>query len=297
MRSFTAALVQMCARVNAPDANLGRAVDLVDEAVAAGASLVVLPEAYAVMGDASVRNAWAADPAAPAACPALAPLLPRTEDGTVIVAGGTPERSPDGRCFNTAFVLGHGRVLARYRKIHCFDADVAGVPKHESTYTAPGHTPVVVNTTLARLGLTICYDLRFSELYRTLAVAGAELLLVPSAFTLRTGMAHWEPLLVARAIESQAFVLAAAQHGVHDATGARESYGHSMIVDPWGTIVARAPPGDGIVVAHLDGSARQRATTMLPCHRHHRLPPDATAEVVETDGGRSPGDHGRQEMP
>lgn len=280
MRSFTAALVQICARANEPEDNLARVLALVDRAVAADAALIVLPEGYAAFGDA-VRTSWAADPDDPDACPALGPLLDRARDGRVVIAGGVPERAPDGRTFNTAFVLADGRVQARYRKVHLFDTDVPGVPRHESTYTAPGDRPVVVDTPLGRIGLSICYDLRFPELYQALAEAGAEMIVVPAAFTLRTGLAHWEPLLRARAIESQAFVLAAAQHGRHDDEGARESYGHSMIVDPWGVVVAQVGNGDDVVLARLDADARTRAQRVLPSLRHRRLPADVVAEVVE----------------
>lgn len=260
-----------------------RALALVDAAVERRAQLIVLPEAYAVLGDDDVRRTWAADPDHPEACPALAPLLERTESGDRwIVAGGVAEHAPDGRCFNTAFVIGHGRIIARYRKMHCFDAAVAGVVRPESAYTAPGEHPTIVRTELGVLGLSVCYDLRFAELYRALTDAGAELLLVPSAFTLRTGQAHWQPLLRARAIENQAFVLAAAQHGKHDDAGARESYGHSMIIDPWGTVVAAAGPGEAVVTATLDGDAGARAEAAIPCKKHRRLTPNTRAQIVET---------------
>jgi len=283
MRSFTAALVQICARANQPEDNLARVLPLVDEAVARDAALIVLPEGYAAFGDA-VRTSWAADPDDPDACPALTPLLDRATNGRVVIAGGVPERAPDGRTYNTAFVLAEGRVQARYRKVHLFDSDVPGVPRHESTYTAPGDRVVVVDTPLGRIGLSICYDLRFGELYRALADAGAEVIVVPAAFTLRTGLAHWEPLLRARAIESQAFVLAAAQHGRHDAQGQRESYGHSMIIDPWGVVVAQVGTGDDLVVARLDANARTRALEVLPSLTHRRLPADAAAELVHAGG-------------
>lgn len=240
-----------------------------DVAASRGATLVVLPENYAGIASAAVRRAWAFDPGAPHASTAVAPLVAASaRHRTWIVAGGTPELAEDGRMFNTALVIAAGRVVARYRKLHLFDADVPGQPPlRESADVAPGDGTTLVRTPWAQLGLSICYDLRFAALYRELARAGAELLVVPAAFTHPTGEAHWEVLVRARAIETQCFVLAAAQHGAHGA--GRRSWGHSMIVDPWGRVLAEASEGDTCIVADLDPAALLEARRRVPCGEHH----------------------------
>ena len=179
------------------------------------------------------------------------PELPATSDG-----------ASAGTIFNTLVVLRRGRIVATYRKIHRFDATLPdGSTLLESASVAAGEHPTVLATPDVCLGLSICYDLRFPELYRALAAAGAEVLLVPAAFTLLTGIDHWEPLLRARAIENQAFVLAPAQHGVHG--HGRHSFGHSLIIDPWGAVIAQASRGDGIAMAHLRGDLLARVRTAL----------------------------------
>src|SRR5262249_14735294 len=163
-----------------------------------------------------------------------------------------------------------GDLLARYRKIHLFDVDLPGrVTVRESDARAPGLETVVVPTELGVLGLSICYDLRFPELYRRLVRAGAEILLVPSAFTFTTGSAHWDVLCRARAIENQCYLLAADQTGMSPHGFA--DYGSSMIVDPWGTVVARAGEGEGVVLAEIDRSSLERVRRELPCLSHARL--------------------------
>jgi predicted amidohydrolase len=179
--------------------------------------------------------------------------------------------APGGRVYNTSVLLGpDGRQLAVYRKIHLFDAEVGdGATYRESDTVAPGASPVTAETPLGTVGLTICYDLRFPELYRALARAGATLLTVPAAFTLMTGKDHWEVLLRARAIENQAYVLAPAQGGRH--TDQRVTYGHAMVVDPWGLVVARASDGEGLALAELDTELLARVRKNLPALRHRRL--------------------------
>jgi predicted amidohydrolase len=188
------------------------------------------------------------------------------------VAGSILERTAgDGRSFNTSCVLApDGRVAARYRKLHLFDVDLPGrVSVRESDTRTPGEDVVVAPTELGTLGLSICYDLRFPELYRRLVQAGAELLILPSAFTFVTGAAHWETLCRARAIENQCWLLAANQTGMSPHGFA--DYGHSMIVDPWGTVVARAGDGEGVVLAEIDRALQARVRRELPCLDHVRL--------------------------
>jgi predicted amidohydrolase len=189
-----------------------------------------------------------------------------------IVAGGMPERSSDvERPFNTcAVVAPDGRVAARYRKVHLFDVDLAdGSRYRESASTSAGGEPVVADVAGVKTGLSVCYDVRFPELYRALSSRGAELLVVPAAFTLLTGKDHWLVLLRARAIEAQAYVVAAAQWGKHPR--GRQTFGKSAIVDPWGEIVAQASEGEGVVTAVLDPAYLARVRDNLPSLRHRRL--------------------------
>jgi len=194
-----------------------------------------------------------------------------TRHGVWIVGGGTPEQVPGDprRTYNTALVIDpRGALATRYRKIHLFDVDIpGGAVLRESDSTARGNELVAAEIAGAPVGVTICYDVRFPELYRRLVKdMGAEILLVPAAFTAHTGAAHWHLLLRARAVEDQAWVVAAAQWGRH--SDKRESYGHSAIVDPWGTVVGERAEGDGVVVATLDGEAVARCRTRMPCLQH-----------------------------
>ena len=162
-----------------------------------------------------------------------------------------------------------GSVGSIYRKIHLFDVDLAdGTRLEESATTEPGEEAVVADTVLGKTGLTVCYDLRFSELYRVLVERGATSFVVPAAFTLHTGKDHWHTLLRARAIEGQSFVLAAAQTGRHNAK--RVSYGHALICDPWGTVLAECGEGEGVAVASLDFDWLERVRASVPSLRHRR---------------------------
>ncbi|HEV7554498.1 MAG TPA: carbon-nitrogen hydrolase family protein, partial [Kofleriaceae bacterium] len=191
--------------------------------------------------------------------------------GIWIVGGGLPELVPGDtkRTYNTLAVIDPaGKLAARYRKIHLFDVDIpGGAVLRESDATAAGDELVTVDIAGARVGLSICYDVRFPELYRRLVKdRGAEVLLVPAAFTAHTGAAHWNLLLRARAIEDQAWVVAAAQWGRHN--DKRESYGHTLVVDPWGTIVGEREEGDGVVMATLDGATVAKRRAQMPVLRH-----------------------------
>jgi len=265
---FVAACVQMRS-ADDKETNLEAAVARVDEAAALGAKLVVLPETFSWRGPAArdQENAEALD----------GPSLARLADVArrhrlTLVAGSILEQSGDGAApYNTSVVLGpDGARLATYRKMHLFDVSIPGkVEVRESAKRGRGTDVVTADTPVGRLGLTVCYDLRFPELYRALARAGAELLCVPSAFTFPTGAAHWEVLLRARAIENQCWVLAANQHGPSGLGHA--DYGHSMIVDPWGTVVACASDGERVVVAEIDFGLLARVRREMPCLEHARL--------------------------
>jgi deaminated glutathione amidase len=174
----------------------------------------------------------------------------------------------DARVRNTSVLLGpDGETLAVYRKIHLFDVDLPGMEHlKESKAVVPGDEVVLAGTALGPVGLSICYDLRFPELYRELARRGARVLCVPSAFTERTGKAHWEVLLRARAVENLAYVVAPAQAGSHG--GGRTSHGHAMVVDPWGAVVAQVPEGEGLAVAELDFERLERLRRELPALSH-----------------------------
>lgn len=268
MEHFVAAAVQMASGADR-SANLTRAADLVAEAARRGAALVVLPELFPWRGHAA--DAAEQREAVPGPITELGAEWARRHSMYVCM-GSLRETSPDPtRAYNTSCVIApDGRLLASYRKIHLFDVDIAGrVSVRESDTLLAGDSPVSIATPLATLGLSICYDLRFPELYRRLALAGAEVLLAPSAFTFHTGAAHWEVLCRARAIESQCYLIAANQCGA--SPHGHADYGSSMIVDPWGCVLARAGDGEGVVTAELDGAYLMRVRTSLPALRHVRL--------------------------
>jgi predicted amidohydrolase len=224
----------------------------VREAAVRGARFVSTPENTPFLGPHAekVKRAEALDGPT---CRRFAGLA--RELGIHLLLGSFAELSdePD-RCYNTSVLFGpDGQRLAAYRKIHLFDVDVSPeVRFQESATVKPGAETVVASTELGGIGLTVCYDLRFPELFGLLRRQGAELITVPSAFTATTGRDHWHILIQARAIETQSYVLAAAQQGTHDDEGLRQSYGHSLIVDPWGKILAEATGGPGVVLAEID---------------------------------------------
>ena len=253
--------------------NLERVRALVGEAARAGAELVALPENFAFMGEESHKRGIAESTEGEGAGPITSAVVGAArEHGIWLVAGGMPEASGDAdRPFNTSLLVApDGRIVARYRKIHLFDVDLPdGTKLLESGATRAGSEPVVADIGAAKLGMTICYDVRFPELYRTLVTEGARLVTVPAAFTVTTGKDHWHVLLRARAIENQVFVLAPAQHGRHPR--GRSTYGKSVIVDPWGDVLAQCGEGEGIALARLDFAAQDRVRASLPCLSHRRL--------------------------
>jgi deaminated glutathione amidase len=265
---FLAAAVQMCAGAD-KEVNFRTAERLVRDAAERGAALVVLPEVFFWRGPRDQEAAAAERVPGPTTdrLAALARAL-----GIHLVGGSILERATgEAKVFNTCTVYSpHGDLLARYRKMHLFDVDIAGhVSIRESDTRAHGAAAVAVRTDLCTLGLSVCYDLRFPELYRRLGHEGAELICVPSAFTFPTGAAHWEILLRARAIENQTYVIAPNQIG--RSPSGFQDFGHSLIVDPWGTPIARAANVESAIVAEIDLDYLAQVRRELPCLEHRTL--------------------------
>jgi predicted amidohydrolase len=266
--------------------NLRRAGELVRQAAGAGATLIGLPENFAYLGndndhrlalaEAVPAPGAAATAASSTAAPPAGPILGAMQGlargtGTWLLLGGFPERGDGKRIRNTGILLDpQGAVVAVYRKIHLFDVDVPGGRRfRESESIEAGGEVVVAETPWGGLGLSICYDLRFPELYRALALRGARLIAVPSAFTLQTGKDHWHVLLRARAIENQVYVMAPAQFGAHGPN--RASYGHALVVDPWGAVIAECGDHEGFALARVDVAYQDQVRAALPCLSHRRL--------------------------
>jgi nitrilase len=267
----TVAALQM---TSGPDvaANLEQAGRLLSEAARAGASVAVLPENFSFMGvrDADKRGVAERDGAG-----LVQGFLARSaRDLKLMIVGGTTpiSETPGDRVAAACLVYDDtGQRVARYDKIHLFDVDLPGRAEsyRESANIAPGYRSALAPTPAGLLGLSVCYDLRFPELYRPMVAAGAQWLSVPAAFTVPTGRAHWELLLRARAVENLSFVVAAAQWGQH-ASG-RETWGDSMIVDYWGVVLARLPSGIGVITARFDLPAQQETRRNFPALSHRVL--------------------------
>ncbi len=252
------------------DANLAEAGRLIAQAARQGAKLAVLPENFAIMArnDAERRAVAEADGSGP-----IQDFLSATarEHRVWLVGGTIPLRAPGDKVYAACLVYdAEGERVARYDKIHLFDVQLGnGERYYESNGIAAGQTPVVAGTRFGRVGLSVCYDVRFPELYRRLLEAGAEIVVIPSAFTAYTGRAHWETLVRARAIENLVYVVAAAQVGRHP--NGRETYGDSMIVNPWGEVLARLPQGAGVVAADCDLQHLRSVRQQFPSVEHRRL--------------------------
>ena len=253
------------------DHNLARARALIQEAAGRGAQLIALPEHFAYLGPED-KNPPSAQPLDGPLVRGFGELARKLE--VFLLLGSFPELAPgEAKPYNTSVLLGpQGDILATYRKMHLFDVDLANGPSYQESRVVQAGAALAV----ARLpgtpftaGLSICYDLRFPELFRALSAQGADLLLLPAAFTLTTGRDHWEVLVRARAIENQAYVIAPAQWGQH--SPGRRSYGRALIVDPWGLILAQAPDGEGLIYAHLDHDRVTKLRRELPCLHHRRL--------------------------
>lgn len=265
--------------------NTARAGELVARAAGAGARLVVLPERWPfIHGPRTPEAAEGLDGPSVAAAAGWA-----REHGVAVLAGSIVEAgAPGGRTYNTSVLIAPGGEIAGvYRKVHLFDVEVGGRAYRESAATAAGDELTVATVLDVEVGMSVCYDLRFPELYRALVDGGARILTVPAAFTATTGRDHWEPLLRARAIENQCVVVAAGQYGTHaDGT---VSHGRSMIVDPWGVVLAQAPDGEGLAVADVDLDRLAEVRRRLPALDHRR--PGVYARVP---AGGSKGSAGSQ---
>jgi deaminated glutathione amidase len=251
--------------------NLEKAERLVERAASTGADVVVLPEKWNAFGTAETLRANAEPLDGGASVEAMSEWARRL--GVTLVGGSITERREGRDKLSNTFLVfdSSGDIVATYRKIHMFDVDVGGHAYRESEAEEPGQETLVCEAEGWRVGLSVCYDLRFPELYRILALGGAELVTVPAAFTLYTGKDHWELLLRARAVENQCYVAAANMWGAHGA--GKASYGRSMIVDPWGVVLAQAEDEDAVVAAELDRAHMERIRASLPSLANRR--PDA----------------------
>ncbi|HTO32050.1 MAG TPA: carbon-nitrogen hydrolase family protein [Pararhizobium sp.] len=283
--TFKAAAIQMCSGVDVAR-NADAMARLVREAAAKGATYVQTPEMTgALQRDRAAMRAALRDESTDLIVAAASGLA--AELGIHLHVGSTAIGLADGKIANRGFLFGpDGRKIAHYDKIHMFDVDLDnGESWRESAAYTPGGTARLVNLPFAKLGCAICYDVRFPELFRAQAVAGAQVMSIPAAFTRQTGEAHWEILLRARAIENGMFVIAAAQAGLHE--DGRETFGHSMIVDPWGAVLASAGgTGEGVVLADIDVTAVAAARAKIPNLRNGRsfsleeVSPDASGDVA-----------------
>jgi deaminated glutathione amidase len=269
-----AALLQMCSS-DVPAENLSQAERMIRQAAVEGAALVLTPEVTNIVSTSRARQQAVLETEERDATLARLRAV-AAETGVWLVIGSLALRTgdPDGRFANRSFLIApDGAIAARYDKIHMFEVDLDGGERYrESAGFRPGERAVVAEAAGAKLGLTVCYDLRFAYLYRALAQAGAQILTVPSAFTVPTGKAHWHVLLRARAIETGCFVLAPAQTGTHPASegAVRRTYGHSLAVSPWGEVLADGGEDPGVTLVDLDLAAVERARASVPALRHDR---------------------------
>lgn len=266
------AAIQMASGPNVR-ANLTEAGRLVSRAVDAGAELVILPENFAIMGMTEEDKVKVRETEGQGPIQAFLSEQAR-QHGIWIVGGTIPLTAKDSQHVRAACLLfdDQGTLKARYDKVHLFDVHLLESQEtyDESTTTEPGDSATVVDTPFGRLGLAVCYDLRFPELFRRMSDEGAELFAIPSAFTALTGKAHWEVLVRARAIENLCYVVAAAQGGYH--VNGRETHGDSMIVDPWGSVLDRLPRGTGFVLSAMDIDKVRNTRRNFPVLKHRKIP-------------------------
>jgi len=269
MKKVTVAAVQMTSTSDR-EANLKKAEELLKKGAAEGASLLALPENFSFMGEGEKDKLEVAE--MPEGGPVTEFLKGFARLNKVwIVGGSVPVKAEEGKVFNRSLLINdRGEIAASYDKIHLFDVDIAGGESHkESRTVSPGDKVVTHKTPFGVVGLSICYDLRFPELYRELTLKEATMIFVPAAFTSQTGEAHWETLLRARAIENQVYIIAPAQVGVHNKK--RSTFGNSMIIDPWGRIIARGQDEETVISAEIDFDYLDSVRQGIPCLSHRRL--------------------------
>jgi len=264
-----AAVIQMVSS-SSVEYNLNLLSSYFRQAQETGAKLIVLPENFAFMGQHEADKLAIAEAFGEGLVQQTVAQLAK-QFKLWVIAGTQAIKGSGARVRSSCLVYDDaGICVARYDKIHLFDVRVSSVEAHqESAAIEPGASPVVIDTPVGRVGLSVCYDLRFPELYRVLEEQGAEIFAIPSAFTAATGAAHWEVLLRARAIENLCYVLAPNQGGTHD--NGRQTFGHSMIVDPWGNILAEQKGLESVIVADLDLQRLRQLRKQFPCNEHHVL--------------------------
>ena len=262
-------VVQMVSSATVED-NLDIVKRFFDDARELGVELVVLPENFAFMGQNEVDKKQIAEEYGSGPIQDAISKIARQHEVWVI-AGTIALKGQGSRIRASSIVYDDkGKTVDRYDKIHLFDVRVSPTESHqESLAIEPGTTPVVVDTPIGRVGLSVCYDLRFPELYQLYLNKGAQILSIPSAFTAVTGEAHWETLLKARAIENLSFVLAPNQGGLHES--GRKTFGHSMIIEPWGQVLSTIQEGSGMIVSDIDLDKQAELRKQFPCHEHHVL--------------------------
>ncbi len=263
MAKYLAAVCQMDTQDD-KEQNLKTAEAMIDEAAGRGASLIAFPETMNYMGKGYREMAEAPDGETTAFfCRKAA------ERGVWIVTGSFPEEDASGKPKNTMLLVDpEGNVICRYSKLHMFDVDIANGPSNlESAENTAGDEIVLADTALGRIGFALCYDLRFGEMFRLMALAGAKVICVPSGFMLESGKDHWEPLLRARAIENAAYLIAPNQTG---RKGKKKCYGNSMVVDPWGTVIARAGERPGVILAEIDPAYADDVKRQIPAPANRR---------------------------
>lgn len=240
----------------------------INQAAQNGAELVSLPEYCNFLGEDHEKNAHAEQIPGGETTTLFIELAKRHR--LYIHVGSIVEKCNEEKSYNTSFVIDpEGKILNKYRKIHLFDIEIKGLSSYkESNTIESGENPTMVQLPFGKAGLSICYDLRFPELYRNYALHGAKILFIPAAFTRYTGMLHWEALVRARAIENQCYVIAAGQFGSY--LPGKESYGNSMIIDPWGTVIARASEQEGVIIADIQEDIVQAVRESIPCFGHRR---------------------------
>lgn len=279
MQKYTVALVQMDSQNNKGE-NLRQACAYIDEAAAHGASIICFPEVMNLIG----RNVGEGGGKEPVEGYTVNRLREKAVEHGVYIHGGSITEAVPGEKVSrntSVFISPEGKILGAYRKLHMFDITLAdGMPFNESDKVRPGEEIVIVPTELGTFGMSICYDIRFPEMYRIMALRGAQIIFTPASFTMPTGKDHWEPILRTRAIENGCYVVAAGQIGMKPAYAA---YGNSMVVDPWGTVIARAKDTPGLTYAEIDLDYLDKIRKQIPSLMNRRT--ELYGVVDKTSGG------------